>query len=29
MEKENGELPKFMMNSNIEMKLGQLLDICP
>jgi hypothetical protein len=29
MEKGNGELPKFMMNSKIEMKLGQLLKICP
>jgi hypothetical protein len=29
IEKESGELPKFMMNSNIEVKLGQLLEICP
>jgi hypothetical protein len=29
MEKESGELPKFMMNSKMEMKLGQLLKICP
>ncbi len=29
MEKENGELPKFVMNSNIEVKLEQLLEICP
>jgi len=28
IEKESGRLPKFMMNSNIEMKLGQLLKIC-
>ncbi len=27
--KENGELLKFVMNSNIEVKLGQLLEICP
>jgi len=29
MEKESGELPEFVMNSNIEVKLGQLLDIFP
>jgi len=29
MEKESGELQKFMMNSKIEVKLGQLLEICP
>jgi len=29
MEKESGELPKFVMNSKIEVKLGQLLEICP
>ncbi len=28
MEKITSELLEFMMNSNIEMKLGQLLDIC-
>jgi hypothetical protein len=27
--KESGELPKFMMNSKMEMKLGQLLKIPP
>jgi hypothetical protein len=29
MEEKCGELPKFVMNSKIEMKLGQLLEICP
>jgi hypothetical protein len=29
MDKESGELQKFVMNSNIEVKLGQLLEICP
>jgi hypothetical protein len=29
MEKRSGELQKFMMNSKIEMKLQQLLEICP
>jgi hypothetical protein len=29
MEKRSGELLEFMMNSNIELKLGQLLDNCP
>jgi hypothetical protein len=28
IEKESDELPEFMMNSKIEMKLGQLLEIC-
>jgi hypothetical protein len=26
---KNGELIEFVMNSKIEVKLGQLLDICP
>jgi dsDNA-binding SOS-regulon protein len=29
MQKKNGELPKFVMNSKMEVKLGQLLKICP
>jgi hypothetical protein len=29
MEKGSGELQKFVMNSKIEVKLGQLLEICP
>jgi hypothetical protein len=29
MEEKNGELPEFVMNSKIEMKLGPLLEICP
>jgi hypothetical protein len=28
MEKRSGKLQEFMMNSNIEVKLGQLLEIC-
>jgi hypothetical protein len=28
-EKENGKFQKVVMNSNIEVKLGQLLEICP
>jgi hypothetical protein len=28
MEQESGEFQKFMMNSNIEVKLRQLLEIC-
>jgi FtsZ-interacting cell division protein YlmF len=28
MEKESGELQELMMNSKIEMKLGQSLEIC-
>jgi len=29
MEKGGGELQEFMMNSKIEVKLRQLLEICP
>jgi len=29
MEKGSGELPTFLMNSKIKVKLGQLLEICP